>query len=127
MDLSLSEEQQLLKDSVARYVQDNYSVELRRRLRDSEAGFDPDTWQQFAELGWLALPFAEADGGFGGSAVDVMVVMEELGKGLVVEPYLVNIALCGAFLAQEDEAQRAQSAPAALHPPAQGRLRTVRY
>jgi alkylation response protein AidB-like acyl-CoA dehydrogenase len=114
MDLSLSEEQQLLKDSVARYVRDNYSVELRRQLRDTQAGFSPHTWQQFAELGWLALPFAEADGGFGGSALDVMVVMEELGKALVVEPYLVNIALCGAFLAAADEAQRQRFIPALI-------------
>ena len=75
MDLSLTEEQQLLKDSVARFVQDNYSVERRRQLRDTETGFDPANWAQFAELGWLALPFAEEDGGFGGSALDTMVIM----------------------------------------------------
>jgi alkylation response protein AidB-like acyl-CoA dehydrogenase len=106
MDLSLSEEQQLLKDSVARFVQDNYSVERRRALRDTELGFDAETWQQFAELGWLALPFAEEDGGFGGSAIDLMVLMEELGRGLVAEPFLVNIAICGPFLARSSGEQK---------------------
>jgi alkylation response protein AidB-like acyl-CoA dehydrogenase len=112
MDLSLSEEQQLLKDSAARFVQDKYSVELKRTLRDTASGFDPDNWRQFAELGWLALPFAEEDGGFGGSALDVAVLMEEFGRGLVAEPYLVNIALCGAFLSAAQAAQREAHIPA---------------
>jgi alkylation response protein AidB-like acyl-CoA dehydrogenase len=111
MDLSLSEEQQLLKDSVARYVQENCSVEKRRALRDTEDGFDREHWRQYAELGWLALPFAESDGGFGGSALDVMVVMEELGRGLVVEPYLVNVVLCGGFLAAATLDQRSTWLP----------------
>jgi len=111
MDLSLSEEQQLLKDSVARFVQENCSVERRRALRDSEDGFDRQHWQQYAELGWLALPFAEEDGGFGGSALDVMVLMEELGRGLVVEPYLVNVVICGGFLAAASADQRGASLP----------------
>jgi alkylation response protein AidB-like acyl-CoA dehydrogenase len=106
MDLSLSEEQQLLKESAARFVQDKYSVELKRQLRDTELGFDPDNWRQFAELGWLALPFAEEDGGFGGSALDVAVLMEEFGRGLVAEPYLVNVPVCGALLGAATLAQR---------------------
>jgi alkylation response protein AidB-like acyl-CoA dehydrogenase len=111
MDLSLSEEQQLLKDSAARFVQDKYSVELKRKLRDTEPGFDAAIWQEFAELGWLALPFAEEDGGFGGSALDVAVLMEEFGRGLVAEPYLVNIALCGGFLSAADPVQREAHLP----------------
>lgn len=111
MDLSLSDEQQLLKDSAARFVRDRYSIELKRQLRDTDLGFDPDNWQQFAELGWLALPFAEADGGLGGSAMDVAVLMEEFGRGLVVEPYLVNIAVCGAFLDAAQAAQREACIP----------------
>ena len=59
MDLSLSDEQQLLKDSVARFAQENSSVERRRELREAGLGHDPEHWRQFAELGWLALPFAE--------------------------------------------------------------------
>ncbi len=98
MDLSLNDEQILLKESVARFVKDQYSVEKRRSLRDTEAGYDSDYWQQFAELGWLALPFSDEDDGFGGSAIDTMVLMEELGRGLVVEPYLVNVVICGGLL-----------------------------
>ncbi|MEP5765720.1 MAG: acyl-CoA dehydrogenase family protein [Halieaceae bacterium] len=115
MDLSLSEEQQMLKDSVARFVQDNYSVERRRALRDSEDGFDREFWQQFAELGWLALPFAEDDGGYGGSALDTMVLMEELGRGLVAEPYLVNIVLCGGLLAAASASQRTELLPGLIN------------
>ncbi|MGI9286092.1 MAG: acyl-CoA dehydrogenase family protein [Pseudomonadales bacterium] len=108
MDLSLSEEQQLLKQSVASFVRDNYSVDLRRKQRDTDIGFDRYKWRQFAELGWLSLPFSEEDGGVGGNVLDMMVVMEELGRGLVVEPYLVNIAICGGFLARSNNPQRSR-------------------
>jgi alkylation response protein AidB-like acyl-CoA dehydrogenase len=114
MDLSLSEEQQLLKDSAARFVQDRYSVERKRQLRDTATGFDAENWRQFAELGWLALPFAEEDGGFAGSSLDVAVLMEEFGRGLVAEPYLVNIAICGAFLKAGTGAQREALLPALI-------------
>jgi hypothetical protein len=114
MDLSLTEEQRLLKDSVARFVRENCSVARRRALRDSEDGFDREHWRQFAELGWLALPFAEDDGGFGGSALDMMVLMEEFGRGLVVEPYLVNIVLCGGFLSAASAQQRSSYLPALI-------------
>jgi alkylation response protein AidB-like acyl-CoA dehydrogenase len=111
MDLSLSEDQQLLKDSVARFVEGNYSIERLRALRDGGMSVDSQRWQQLAELGWLALPFAEEDGGFGGSALDVMVLMEEFGRGLVTEPYLVNVVICGAFLSRANAAQRAEYLP----------------
>jgi alkylation response protein AidB-like acyl-CoA dehydrogenase len=111
MDLSLSEDQQLLKDSVARFIEENYSIERRRALRDSDAAFDEAHWLQLAELGWLALPFDEADGGFGGSILDIMVLMEEFGRGLVTEPYLVNIVICGAFLTRASTAQRNEHLP----------------
>jgi alkylation response protein AidB-like acyl-CoA dehydrogenase len=111
MDLSLSEEQQMLKDSVSRLVQAQCSVEQRRKLRDGEAGFDRALWAQFAELGFLALPFAEDDGGLGGSALDVMVVTEEMGRGLALEPYLVNVVICGGFLSAASAAQRAEFLP----------------
>jgi alkylation response protein AidB-like acyl-CoA dehydrogenase len=111
MDLSLSDEQQLLKDSVSRFVLEKCSVERRRALRNSEDGFDRATWAEFAELGWLALPFAEADDGYGGSALDVAVMMEEFGRGLVAEPYLVNVVLCGGLLKAGNQAQRAAYLP----------------
>ncbi len=114
MDLSLSEEQQLLKNSAARFVQDNYSVELKRTLRDCEPGFSPEIWQQFAELGWLALPFAEADDGIGGSALDCAVLMEEFGRGLVSEPYLATVVICGGFLRRANAEQRTALLPALI-------------
>ncbi len=111
MHISLSEEQQLLKDSVARFVEENYSIERLRALRDSDQALDAQRWQQLAELGWLALPFDEEDGGFGGSAVDLMVLMEQFGRGLVTDPYLVNVVICGGFLRSASEALRQAHLP----------------
>ncbi|MFK8050880.1 MAG: acyl-CoA dehydrogenase family protein [Halioglobus sp.] len=98
MDFSLSEEQVLLQDSVAKFVRDQCDVDRHRKLVREKTAFDLHTWQQFAELGWLSVPFADEFGGFGGGAVDVMVVAEALGKGIVREPYLSTVVTCGAFL-----------------------------
>jgi alkylation response protein AidB-like acyl-CoA dehydrogenase len=98
MDFSFSEEQSLLADSVERFIQNDYPFEARQKLVGSESGFSTDNWRTFAELGWLGIPFAEEDGGFGGSAVDVMILMEQFGKGLVVEPYLASVVLVGGIL-----------------------------
>ena len=107
MDFSLTEEQILLRDSVAKFVQDNCDVERHRHLSHTELGFDPALWQEFAQLGWLALPFAEAQGGLGGSATDIMVLSEALGGALVREPYLHSVVICGGLLsAAPDLAQQ---------------------
>jgi alkylation response protein AidB-like acyl-CoA dehydrogenase len=98
MNFDFTEEQVMLRDSIARFVQDDYDFDTRRSIADSDAGMSRDNWQTFAELGWLSVPFAEEHGGFGGGAVDTMVVMEELGKGLVVEPYLPTVVLFGGLL-----------------------------
>ncbi|MGI9294434.1 MAG: acyl-CoA dehydrogenase family protein, partial [Pseudomonadales bacterium] len=98
MDFNFTEEQNMLRDSIARFVADDYDIEARRQNAGSEEGFSRDVWSKFAELGWLSVPFAEEFGGFGGGAVDSMVVMEELGKGLVVEPYLSTVLLFGGLL-----------------------------
>ncbi len=98
MNFDFSEEQVMLRDSVARFVQDDYDFETRRRIADSDEGMSRDNWQTFAELGWLSIPFAEEHGGFGGGAQDVMVVMEQLGRGLVLEPYLATVMLFGGLL-----------------------------
>lgn len=98
MDFSLSEEQVLLQDSVARYVRDHCDVGRHRNLIRNGGSFDTQAWQQFAELGWLSVPFEEEFGGFGGGSVDVMVIAEALGKGIVREPYLSSVVTCGAFL-----------------------------
>lgn len=102
MDFTLSEEQQLVQDSIARFVTDNYDLESRSALAKSKLGFSESHWHSMAELGWFGLPFAEADGGFGGSAVDTMVIMEQFGKGLVLEPYFASIVLAGSALRHAD-------------------------
>ena len=88
MNFDLSEEQQLLKDSVDRFVSDNYDLDTRQKLSKNEAGFSDTYWQTMAELGWLGVTIPEAHGGFGGTQADTMVLMEAFGKGLVLEPFL---------------------------------------
>jgi alkylation response protein AidB-like acyl-CoA dehydrogenase len=98
MDFRLSEEQQLLRDSIARFVANEYGFEARKGIVASEKGWSPAVWTQLADMGLLGVPFAEAHGGIGGSMVDVMVVMQELGRGLVVEPYLSTVVLGGGLV-----------------------------
>lgn len=105
MNFDFTEEQIMLRDSVARFIQDDYDFDTRRGIADSAAGMSQDNWRTFAELGWLSIPFAEEHGGFGGSAVDVMLMMEQLGKGLVVEPYLATVLLFGGLLQKSGNAQ----------------------
>ena len=84
MDFSFTDEQALLQDSVQRFIQNSYAFDSRQKLIKTEDGFSRENWASFAELGWLALPFSEESGGFGGTAVETMILMEEFGKGLVV-------------------------------------------
>jgi alkylation response protein AidB-like acyl-CoA dehydrogenase len=95
MNFELSAEQQMLRDSVERFVDENYALETRRELAGADPGFSTDYWATMAELGWLALPFEESDGGFGGTQIETMLVMEQFGRGLVLEPYLASIVLGG--------------------------------
>jgi alkylation response protein AidB-like acyl-CoA dehydrogenase len=104
MDFRLSDEQRLLQESVGRFVADMYPLEKRRSYIKQPDGFSRDNWRTLAELGLLGLPFPEDAGGSGGSGVDVMVVMEQFGRGLVVEPYLASIVLCGGLLKRLAEA-----------------------
>lgn len=109
MNFDYTEEQQMVRDSIARFVQDDYDWDTRRAIVDSDEGMSRQNWQTFAELGWLSIPFSEADGGFGGNIVDMSVVMEEMGKGLVVEPFFPTVVLFGGVVARAgDEAQRAE-------------------
>jgi len=98
MDFDLSDEQRLLQDSVERLISDEYGFEQRKALGKSEAGYSDAMWAKFAELGFLGLPFAEDDGGFGGGPVETMILMEAFGRGLVLEPYLATVVLGGGFL-----------------------------
>lgn len=98
MDFSFNEEQTLLEESVARFIQNDYAFEDRQKVVKGEDGFSTGKWQTFAELGWLGVPFDEVDGGFGGGAVESMLMLENFGKGLVVEPYLATVVLAGGAL-----------------------------
>jgi alkylation response protein AidB-like acyl-CoA dehydrogenase len=99
MDFDLSDEQRLLKDSVDRLVDDNYSDFAKRQTYAREPdGFSARLWAQYAELGLLGLPFGEDDGGSCGAAVETMIVMEAFGRGLVLEPYFASVILGGGFL-----------------------------
>ena len=100
MNFDYTEEQQMVRDSIARFVQDDYDWDTRRAIVDSDKGMSRQNWQTFAELGWLSIPFSEADGGFGGNIVDMSVVMEEMGKGLVVEPFFPTVVLFGGVVAR---------------------------
>lgn len=98
MDFSFTDEQALLQDSVQKFIQNSYAFESRQKLIKTEDGFSRENWASFAELGWLALPFSEESGGFGGTAVETMILMEEFGKGLVVEPYLTTVLMSGSII-----------------------------
>ena len=97
MDFDLSDEQVLLKDSVDRFIADKYGFAARANHRDEPGGWSRAIWSQIAELGLLGLPFSEADGGYGGGPVEIAIVMEAFGRGLVVEPYFAT-AIMGAAL-----------------------------
>lgn len=98
MDFDLTEEQSILKDSLGRLLADNYSFEDRKRFMSSPEGWSQDMWARYAEMGLMALPFAESDGGIGGGPVETMIVMEALGQALALEPYFPTVVLGGGFL-----------------------------
>ena len=88
MDFNFTDEQQLLADTVRRFVREHYSFEARREILKSKEGWSRELWQQLAGLGLTALNVPEAHGGLGAGPVDTMLVMNALGEGLVLEPYL---------------------------------------
>ena len=112
MHFDLNEEQQILKDSVGRLLSDSYEFEDRTRYAASDVGWSRDMWSRYAEFGLLGLPFDEDYGGFSGSPVETMIIMEAFGRALVLEPYLATVVLGGAFLQRGgSETQRAAYLP----------------
>jgi pimeloyl-CoA dehydrogenase small subunit len=99
MDFDFTDEQRLLDETVRRLVKDAYDIPKRKRYIAMPEGFSRELWARFAELGLLGLPVAEAEGGFGGTAVETMIVMESFGRGLVVEPFLASVVLGGGLVA----------------------------
>jgi len=98
MDFDLSDEQKMLQETVTRFVTDTYDFQKREHALKTAEGWSHEAYAGLADMGLLALPFAEEDGGFGGGGVEMMIVMEALGRGLMVEPYFANIVLAGAVL-----------------------------
>jgi alkylation response protein AidB-like acyl-CoA dehydrogenase len=107
MDLNLSDEQRLLRESADRFVNETYNADHRRKAANEPLGFSPAIWKQFADLGWLALPIGEEFGGLGGGAIEIGILMEAFGRGLVSEPYLSTVVIGSALVAEcGSEAQK---------------------
>ena len=98
MDFDLTDEQRLLKESVDGLLAGLYGFDARRKYMAEQGGWSRAVWGKFAEQGLTGLPFSEEDGGFGAGAVETMIVMEALGKALVLEPYLATVVISGGFL-----------------------------
>ena len=99
MDFNLTEERQMLQDTLRRYLREQYGTARRNDILASETGFSPDIWTELADLGVLGALFTEDMGGFGGAGFDIAVVFEELGRAGVVEPFLDTAVLAGGLVA----------------------------
>lgn len=122
MEFSFTDVQAMLKESIEKFIANDYAFERRQGYAASDLGYSPEVWSMFAELGWTTVPFAEEDGGFDGGPVELMVMMQQFGRGLLVEPFLANIVLAGGVLrrAASDE-QKARW----LHPVIAGELQAT--
>src|SRR2546422_1511539 len=100
MDFEYSDEQRLLSDTLRKFLGTGYSFDARSKIIASASGVSEDVWAALAEMGILGVPFEEKFGGFGGTTMDMMVVLEALGEALVVEPYLATVGLGGRFVAR---------------------------
>ena len=98
MDLSISEEQSAIRDVISRFIENEYDFEKRMSIAEGESAFDSDVYNFFVEQGFTAIPFSEEDGGLNGGPVETMLIMKEIGRGLVLEPYLENVILAGGVL-----------------------------
>jgi|TARA_B100001540_G_scaffold31127_1_gene27105 alkylation response protein AidB-like acyl-CoA dehydrogenase len=98
MDFTFNEEQTMIQDQVEQFIQKEYDWETRQELSNSDLGFGTHNWKTFAELGWLGIAVSEKNGGFGGSCIETMLIMEEFGKGLVVEPFLETVVMSAGIL-----------------------------
>ena len=122
MDFSLNDIQRMLADTIDKFIDNDYDFESRQAYAASDLGYSAEVWRTFAELGWTAVPFSEDDGGIGGGPVEMMVVMERFGRGLIVEPYLANVVLAGGILKRVASAAQKQTC---LHPMIAGELQAT--
>ena len=109
MNFDYTEEQTLLENMVTSFVRDDYDWDTRCSIVKTEEGWKEENWKKFAELGLLGVPFEEDHGGLGGEATDIMIVMEQFGKGLVVEPYMPSIILAGGLISKLGSADQKNS------------------
>jgi len=114
VNFELSEEQQMLVDSISKFLHNDYDFDTRRKIAATELGYSAENWRMFAELGWLSVPFAEENGGFGGTAVDLMLMMEAFGKALITEPFIPTVILGGRLVEALGDAGQKQSLLAAV-------------
>src|SRR5437868_266278 len=112
MDFELTDEQKMLEETVTRFVAETYDFQKREHALKTSHGWSREAYAGLAEMGLLALPFAEADGGFGGGGIEMMIVMEAIGRGLMVEPFFATVVLAGGVLRHgASAAQRARIVP----------------
>ena len=100
MILDFTSEQDMLRDSAAKFLANEFDFDKVRELEESDAGYSPELWEKMAELGWLGLPFSEEAGGFGGTFMDLAIIQEEIGKALLPSPYFSTVVQCGALIAE---------------------------
>jgi alkylation response protein AidB-like acyl-CoA dehydrogenase len=113
MDFELTDEQKMLSETVTRFVAETYGFSIREHALRSDGGWSREAYAGLAEMGLLGLPFAEEDGGFGGGGIEMMLIMEAIGRGLMVEPYFATVVLAGGVLRHgASAAQRAAIVPA---------------
>jgi alkylation response protein AidB-like acyl-CoA dehydrogenase len=120
VNFNLTEEQQMLRDSARRFVQEHYRIEQRRAVSKTQLGFSLEHWRSMSDLGWLALAVPEELGGLGCSFVELALLLEEFGRGLVLEPYVSSAVVCGHIL---DKCDNAPARAATLSAMAEGRRR----
>ena len=106
MNLNYSDEQNMLREQVLKFCETNYDFIDREKILETEAGYSQDNWKQFAELGWLAVPFKEENGGFNFGPIELTVLFEEFGKALVVEPYLSSVVMSGTILENSNHSNK---------------------
>ena len=109
MNFDLSEEQQMIVDSVARFVADDSPVERFRKLRETELGWEKSVWRSMGERGWLGVAYPEPQGGFGGGFVDLAIILEQLGRELMPEPYIASVVLAGGLISRFGSAGQVES------------------
>jgi alkylation response protein AidB-like acyl-CoA dehydrogenase len=108
MNFDLSDEQQMIVDAVAKYVDKDSPVERFRKLRDTETGWETKAWRSMGEYGWLGVAYPEEQGGFGGSFVDTALILEQLGRGLVPEPFIASVVLAGGLVSRLGTAEQVE-------------------